>query len=212
LLGQIYLVRHGQTAWNKARIYRGRRDVQLNEQGRQEAERAGQALRDVPLVCVYTSPLSRAKETAQRIAALHDAELRIEPEFTDLDYGQWTEYWDMEIHRKFPKELAVWENTPQLMNFPRGETLDIVRARAMSRLKAIARLHRDDAVAIVTHRAVLKVMFCAIKGLDTSHFWDMRIDTAAISVAESNGARLRFTVENDTRHIQSMIGHDSVDF
>ena len=186
--------------------------MQLNEQGRQEAERAGQALRDVPLVCVYTSPLSRARETAERVAELHDVELRLEPAFTDLDYGTWTEYWDMEIHRKFPKESEVWQNTPHLMRFPGGETLDRVRARAMARFKELARLHRDDVIAIVTHRAVLKVMFCAIKGLDNSHFWDIRLDTAAISVVESNGARLRFTVENDTRHIQSLIGHDSVDF
>ena len=65
-MGRIYLVRHGQTAWNKARIFRGRADVPLNEQGRREAACAAEALRAVPLTCVYTSPLSRARETGAR--------------------------------------------------------------------------------------------------------------------------------------------------
>ena len=211
-MGQIYLVRHGQTAWNKARIFRGRTDVQLNEQGRREAVCAARALRDVPLACVYTSPLSRARETAENIARLHGVSVCAEPAFVDIDYGRWTEYWDMEVRRKFRDQHELWERSPERMRFPGGESLQDVRARAVPRLGELAKRHGAEAVAMVSHRVVLKLLLCEAKGLDNSHFWDIRLDTAAISLVESNGASLKLIVENDTRHVQSLLEHDSVDF
>ena len=138
-MGQIYLVRHGETAWNKAKIFRGRRDIPLNEQGRLEAACAARALRQVPLAAVYSSPLSRARETAETVAAGRDLGVTVDEAFTDLDYGEWTEYWDVEARAKFGDQYRQWKESPHLVKFPDGESLDDVRRRAAPRLTELAR-------------------------------------------------------------------------
>jgi len=211
-VGQIYLVRHGQTAWNKARIFRGRTDVRLNEEGRREAARAARVLRDVPFSCIYTSPLSRAGETARIVSSAHSVPVRPDPAFIDIDYGAWTEYWDTEARRKFRDQYRVWEESPHLVKFPGGESLADVRNRAMPRVRELARRHQRETIALVSHRVVLKVIICAVKGLDNSHFWKVRLDTGSISILESQGDTLRILVENDAGHLASLCGHESSDF
>ena len=211
-MGRIYLVRHGQTAWNKARIFRGRRDVRLNEQGRREAARSAQALRDVNFKCLYASPLSRARETAEIIAAGRDLEIIPDSAFTDIDYGEWTEYWDVEARRKFGDQYKLWEDSPHLMKFPGGESLEDVRRRSVSRLMGLAEQHAGEIIGVVSHRAVLKVLLCEAKGLDNSHFWKVPLDTCAISILDYAAGRLRVVAENDVAHVRTLAEHDSLDF
>jgi broad specificity phosphatase PhoE len=211
-LGQIYLVRHGETAWNKAKIFRGRRDIPLDDQGRLEAACAARALREVPLVALYSSPLSRARETAEAIAAGHGLPVIVDEAFTDIDYGEWTEYWDAEARRKFGDQYRQWKESPHRVKFPGGESLDDVRRRAAPRLMELARQHSEGTIALVSHRVVLKLLLCEAKGLDNSHFWEVRLDTGAISVLEYGKGTLRVAVENDTRHFQGLTDRGSVDF
>ncbi len=211
-MGQIYLVRHGQTAWNRARIFRGRRDVRLNEQGRREALCAAQALRDVPFKRLYCSPLSRARDTAEILADGRGIRVVPDAAFTDLDYGEWTEYWDIEARRKFRELYHLWETSPHRVRFPGGESLEEVRRRAVQRLLEIAERHARETIGLVSHRVVLKLLLCQAKGRPNSTFWEIHLDTGAISVLEYNSGRLRVLLENDRRHLESLIEHDSVDF
>jgi len=213
IVGIVYLVRHGQTAWNKARIFRGRADVRLDEQGRLEAVAAAGALRNVTLAHVYCSPLSRARETAKAIARLHQAPLEPVPAFTDIDYGDWTEFWDVEARRRFKDTYEVWETRPHLVKFPNGESLDNVRTRAYPRLVALARKHKRSTIAVVTHRVVIKALLCAVKELDNSHFWEIRLDTGAISTLELRNNGFKCVRINDTSHLDRISSRTSgVDF
>jgi broad specificity phosphatase PhoE len=211
-LGQIYVVRHGATAWNKANIFRGRRDIPLDEQGRLEAAHAARALSEVPLAAIYSSPLSRARETAEAIADGRGLAVIVDEAFTDIDYGEWTEYWETEVRRKFRGRYRQWKESPHLVKFPGGESLDDVRHRAAPRLMQLARRHPESAIALVSHRVVLKLLLCEAKGLDNSHFWDVRLDTGAISVVECKGGKLRVVIENDTRHVRGLTGRKREDF
>lgn len=211
-MGQIYLVRHGETAWNKAKIFRGRRDVPLDAQGRLEAAAVAQALREVVFDRICASPLSRARETAEAIAAGRSMEVVADGAFTDIDYGEWTEYWDVEARRKFSEQYRQWHESPQLVKFPGGESLDDVRQRAVPRLLELGRRHDESLIALVSHRVVLKVLLLAAKGLDNSHFWQVPLDTGAISVVECRAGTLRLVVENDTRHLHGQAGHGTIDF
>ena len=179
-MGRIILVRHGQTTWNRARIFRGRANVRLSELGRREAQCAAEALRDVPLRAVYCSPLLRAKETAEILAAPHRLPVIPDPAFLDVDFGDWTEFFESEIERRFRKEYETWRQTPHLMRFPRGENLEEVRLRAAARFRELAAAHAEEHVAVVSHRVALKLLLCEMKGLDNSHFNEMRIATCGI--------------------------------
>jgi len=212
VLGEIYLVRHGETAWNKAKIFRGRRDIPLDEQGRLEAACTARALREVPLAALYSSPLSRARETAETIAAGRGLAVAVDEAFTDIDYGEWTEYWDTEARLKFGDQYRQWKESPHLVKFPGGESLDEVRRRVVPRLKELAQRNPDGTIALVSHRVALKLLLCEAKGLDNSHFWEVRLDTGAISVLEYGNGTLRVAVENDTRHLQGLTDHGTKDF
>lgn len=179
-MAQIYLIRHGQTAWNKTKIFRGRRDVPLDEQGRLEAASAAKALHGIPFGCIYTSPLARARQTAGTIADGRGVELLADEAFTDIDYGEWTGYSDVEARQKFPELYRLWKESPHLMRFPGGESLDNVRHRAAPRLIELAQRCASQTrqpVALVSHRVVLKLLLCEAKGLDNSHFWAVKLDT-----------------------------------
>ena len=86
---QIILVRHGQTPWNKDKIFRGSRDIPLNDTGREEARLAGEWLKTETIHAAYCSPLSRARDTGEAIARHHGLQVLDLPGLTDLCYGDW---------------------------------------------------------------------------------------------------------------------------
>lgn len=86
---RIILVRHGQTPWNKDKIFRGSVDIPLNDQGREEARLAGEWLKGETIHAAYTSPLSRSRDTAEAIARHHGLEVADLPGLSDLCYGDW---------------------------------------------------------------------------------------------------------------------------
>ena len=86
---RIYLVRHGTTEWNKEEIFRGRIDCKLNDTGLAEARALEGYFRGVVIDSIYSSPLSRAAETAQAVAVPKGLTVIPDPAFIDLDYGEW---------------------------------------------------------------------------------------------------------------------------
>ena len=86
---RIILVRHGQTPWNLDKIFRGSKDIPLNDQGREEARLAGEWLKGETIHAAYASPLSRARDTADAIARHHGLAVADLPGLTDLCYGDW---------------------------------------------------------------------------------------------------------------------------
>jgi broad specificity phosphatase PhoE len=85
----IYLARHGQTAWNKEEIFRGRTDVPLDETGLRQAELAGEYFKGMEIHAIYSSPLSRALETAQKIAQSHNIKVQPLQGILDMSFGRW---------------------------------------------------------------------------------------------------------------------------
>jgi broad specificity phosphatase PhoE len=210
---QVYLVRHGQTAWNAELIFRGRRDIELNEQGEREANAIAGALRDKNLDAIYTSPLTRAVETARPLAALLHCKITPVQGLTDINYGAWEGLAYQEIKITYPDLLATWEQEPELVRFPHGETLDEVRERSYGVLRELAQKHANESILIVSHRVVNKVLLCALLGLGTGHFWNIKQDTGCINVLEYSSQRFVLCLLNDTCHLRGVAdGADHPDF
>jgi len=185
-MARIILVRHGETDWNKQEIFRGRMDVNLNQNGIKQAEAIGEELKERKLDVVYSSPLSRAQLTAKIIADYHNLEVNVEQGFVDLNYGKWQGISHEDVKAQYPELYALWQKQPHLVKFPAGECLDDVRHRTINTLEKIISKHNSDTVAIVAHRVVNKVMLCAVLGLETSHFWLIRQDTCCINIFEDS--------------------------
>jgi broad specificity phosphatase PhoE len=199
----IYLVRHGQTAWNKEEIFRGRTDIPLNETGRKEALLAGQYLRGVKVDSVYSSPLSRAFETAETIARYQGKEVQTLDGLIDIDFGQWQGVSREEVKKRYGELYRQWKENPHLVRFPEGESLEEVRERALEAIHETVRHHATEILVMVSHRVVNKIVICGLLGLDNSHFWEIGQDTCCINILEF-GKGFTLLRLNDSSHLVSM--------
>jgi broad specificity phosphatase PhoE len=197
----IILARHGETEWNAEEIFRGRIDIELNETGIREAELLAKYLSDMTIAAIYSSPLKRALQTAEMIARHHDVKVEVAPQLIDLDYGEWQGLSHETVRDRYGQLYHEWLNNPQLVKMPAGESLDDVRRRTISLVEDIM-AKVEGAIVLVSHRVIHKVLICALLALDISHFWNIRIDTAGISVFAYEDDRFVLTRHNDTSFLK----------
>ncbi len=202
-MATIYLIRHGQTDWNKKKRFRGRADVPLNDHGRREAEALAKHLSAIRADACYSSPLSRARETAEIIARPHSLDVMTNDGIIDVDYGEWQGLSEDRAREEHAEIYQRWRERPHHTKFPNGESLTMVRKRALASLEAIRADNPDGVVLVVAHRVVTKVVMCAVLGLGNAAFWRIRQDNCAYNVIELslNGAVI--VAVNDTCHLSA---------
>ncbi|MCG6944795.1 MAG: histidine phosphatase family protein [Deltaproteobacteria bacterium] len=211
-MSRVYLVRHGQTAWNVGEIFRGRADIPLDETGKHEAHLAGETLKDETLHAVYSSPLSRSMETADNIAKFHDISVTPLDAIVDISYGEWEGLGNQEVQQKYPELHALWLSEPHKVIFPGGESLDEVRSRTMAALENLLVKHQDENFVLVAHRVPNKVICCAVLGLDNSHFWRIQQDTASTNLFVYQNGQWIISYLNDTSYLKSLGKETLADF
>ncbi len=199
----IYLIRHGQTDWNRDKIFRGRADVPLNERGREEASALSRHLEHVRPRACYSSPLSRAFETAEIACRPHSLKVQSDEGVIDIDYGTWQGLPDAEVSKRFAPLRRRWLETPHRVKFPGGESLAMVRKRALDSLERIRFEHPEGIVFVVAHRVVTKVIMCAALGLANSAFWKIRQDNCAYNIIELSEQGAVVVLMNDTCHMRA---------
>ncbi len=209
----IYLVRHGQTAWNKEEIFRGRTDVPLDETGLKQAELVGEYFKEVKIQSIYSSPLSRAWQTAERIARIHHLKVQPLEGIMDMSFGNWEGRSHQEIRESDPETYRQWREEPHLVRLPGGETLEDVRRRAMASLKEALEKHPEETLVFVSHRVVNKVLLCGILGIENSHFWQIAQDTTAINLIQYRKGKYILWLMNETCHLKPLHeGRAKIDF
>ena len=200
----IYLVRHGQTAWNKEEVFRGRTDIPLNETGLREAGLAGEYFKGLELHAIYSSPLTRAFQTAQQIARFHPLEVRPLDGLIDMSFGSWEGRSLREVEERDEAHFRQWREQPHLVKIPGGETLDEVRARAVAALGEAIGEHPEKTIVLVSHRVINKVLLCSILGLDNSHFWQIAQGTTAINLIQYRNGKYILSLMNEACHLKSL--------
>jgi broad specificity phosphatase PhoE len=198
----IYLVRHGQTAWNKEEVFRGRADVPLNEEGLREASLAAEYFREMEVQAIYSSPLSRAWQTAQKIGDVVRREITPLDGINDMRFGTWEGQSLRDVQHHDGERYTQWREAPHLVKIPGGESLDEVRVRAMAALEDVVRSHAGTSVILVSHRVINKVLICGILGLDNSHFWQIGQDTTAINLIQHRHGRYILSLMNESCHLK----------
>jgi broad specificity phosphatase PhoE len=212
MISRVYLVRHGQTAWNVGEIFRGRADIPLDETGRQEVHLAGEALKNETLHAIYSSPLSRSMETAENIAKFHNLPVTPLDAIIDVSYGEWEGSGNQKIQQEYPELYALWLHEPHKVHFPEGESLEEVRFRTMRSLEQLLAKHRDENFVLVAHRVPNKVICCSLLGLDNSHFWRIQQDTACTNLFTYQDGQWNISFLNDTSYLRSLEKEPLADF
>jgi phosphoserine phosphatase len=195
---KLLLIRHGETAWNTAEIFRGRVNVGLSAVGLRQAAQIAEYLKSQHLQAIYCSPLPRGTQTAEKIAELQGLPAQPMEEFNDQGFGKWEGMPRQDVQIRYPEIFGQWLVRPDLARIPGGESLDEASQRAMKGVSRILAKHESGTVAIVTHRVITKVLSCALLGLDNSHFWNIEMDTCSITTFVHNGQFFILTGLNDT--------------
>ena len=161
---RLLLLRHGQTDWNAQQRFQGQADVPLNAAGRHQAEAVRGVFADVHLDAVYSSPLSRALDTAR--LARPGAEIHTDPRLMEIDVGSWSGLtWD-EVKASMPDYEAKYANGVDFRRSPEGETLADVVARGLPALRTIAAAHEGGTVLVVSHGLLLNRVIHAMVGAE----------------------------------------------
>lgn len=176
----IHLLRHGETAWNIEKVFRGRAEVPLTDNGRKQAELAAGYLKDQGVQAIYTSPLERAVETAMPVAKLTGLEPISEEAFTGMDFGLWQGRPHREVKEEYPELFEKFHKQPADMRIPEGETFQEVMDRGMEGLAGIREKHPDQTVLIVTHRVICKLLVLGVMGQGPDRFWQIKLDTCSV--------------------------------
>jgi broad specificity phosphatase PhoE len=208
---ELILARHGETEWNVEEVFRGRIDVELNQNGIKQAELLAEYLSELKIEAVYSSPLKRALKTAEAVARRHRLRVETNPGLNDCDFGQWQGLSLREVKDKYKKLYEQWAESPQLVKIPGGESLDEVRERALKVVNGVIAKH-SGAVVLVAHRVVNKVLICALLGLDNSHFWNIRQDVGGTTFFSYQDGRLVLTRHNDTSYLRPLKRGELRDF
>ena len=198
---EIVLVRHGETDWNVAEVFRGRIDIELSETGLKRAELLAEYLGDLRIAAIYSSPLKRALKTAEMIAGHHNLNVEIAPGLVDFDYGEWQGLSHEVVKDRYKELYAEWIKNPHQVKMPTGESLNDVRRRVSSVVDSVV-ARNEGTVVLVAHRVVNKVLICFSLGLDNSHFWNIRQDTCGITTFTYENERFILTKHNDTSFLR----------
>jgi probable phosphoglycerate mutase len=189
-------------------VFRGRKDVPLNERGREQAAGVAGALADPPVTAVYSSPMVRALDTARAIADRHGLEPVTDDAFNNIDLGAWQGGWKEKVKAEQPELWRLWLEDPDSLQIPGGETLAQVRERSYTRALELARKHPEERIVIVSHRSVTKLLGGALLGLEKGYFWSFYIDNAAYAVFGFNEGAFVLLKWNEGCHL----GEKTVEF
>lgn len=200
---KLILVRHGETAWNRDGVVQGRKDIELSELGRQQAELVALALKDEPIEGIYSSPLKRALETARAIARNHQAPLELDACLIELDAGELDGLTYQEMRSGYSEFLKEWARDAGPVKLPGGECLQELQDRAWPSIERIKAKHPKGTVVVVSHNFAILTIICKAIGLRLCDFRRLRLGVAGLTVIDFSERGAVLALLNDTCHLRT---------
>jgi broad specificity phosphatase PhoE len=205
---RLVLVRHGETEHNRGQVTLGRADVPLNERGAAQARAlassfAGSASQRP--VAIYSSPLSRARATAEEIAGALGLDVIIDDGLIEMDVGEMEHLTGAELRERYPDFLRAWLSGDAAdARMPGGETLREVQQRSWDAIERMRAQHPEDTAVAVSHNFVIITAICRALELPLSHFRRIRQALAARTVLDVRDDFATLLQLNDNAHLVAM--------
>ena len=187
----VYLLRHGATAANREVPYRllGRSlDLPLDDEGAEQARRAGKALRHYPLAAVYTSPMLRAVETAARVAWPHGLEPVVVEGLIEADLGRWEGLTWEQARAADPEHHETFLAHPGTVPYPDGESFRDAQQRMLPAIAELASRHLGERIAVVSHNVTNRAYVAGLMGIPIDRAREIRQSNGGISVIRYDGS------------------------
>jgi phosphoserine phosphatase len=183
---RLILVRHGESEWNRIGRYQGQLDAPLSDLGLRQAEALGNRLANERLDAIYSSPLQRARRTADAIATRHP-HLTIEEDaaLLEIHHGDWQGMYAPDVRERYAEMLDEWRTYPTRSQMPNGESFSNILKRTLNFRERMCREHTADASIVVsTHDVVVKILIADALGMHMDRINRLWITNASISVVE----------------------------
>ena len=183
---RIFLIRHGETNWNKEGRFQGQIDIPLNENGKDQARKTFEYLKNIPFNKAFSSSMNRPYETAQ-IILQNKKNLKIKKidSLVEISHGLWEGKLEAEIREKWPSLLKNWHDKPEEVMMPEGESIKDVSDRSIKAFDKISLSQQDNDLTLLdAHDAVNKTLICNILGINYSNIWMIKQGNGGITVID----------------------------
>lgn len=199
----LYIVRHCEARGNVDRIFQGHTDADISEKGKAQLERLAERFRDIPLDAVYSSPLKRARLTADAINRYHGLPVHIHPGLIEIHggYMEGKPWADFPVTN--PEDARRWNLEPWLFAPQGGESMQAVYDRIWRAVGDIVTAEEGGAVAVASHGCAIRNLLCRAKGWPIQRLAEVAwCDNTGVSILEFDGPdKCRVVLENDISHL-----------
>lgn len=199
---RLYLVRHGETEWNRNSRTQGSTDTLLTPRGIWQAERVAERLEKENVTALYSSDLKRAYYTAKAIGDRLQFVVKTSPDFREMNLGNWEGKTLEEIKQEFNEIFSAWRTKPHETVIPGGEDLIRVQERALKGVSGLIKKHPGEKIVLVSHGITIKALVFGLLDIDLIYFRKIRMDNGSVSMIDfKNDGNVLVTL-NDTYHLK----------
>ncbi|MBN2134102.1 MAG: histidine phosphatase family protein [Acidobacteria bacterium] len=200
----VFIARHGQTDWNREKRFQGRNDIPLNDTGRVQAEALSNKLRDQGIEKIFSSPRSRASETAQIVNRAVNAPVEIVDDLREISHGIYDGLTINEVEEQHGESIIKWREDRINVSPPEGESIRECAERLIPVYERIITETGDKTILVVSHMVVTKVLLIHILGAPLESFWRFDQGSTALNKIRytSKGPVIEFL--NYTEHIKNI--------
>ncbi len=199
---KFYLLRHGETEWNKLGKFQGLTDVSLNDRGLAQAKDSARAALGWEHDALYSSSLTRTVQVAEEIRKVTGTPIVTQPGLRELSLGDLEGVTGAEMREGWPELYASWRKNPADVQMPNGESLSQLQERAWQVIQDIERHHADDSgVVVVCHNFTIRTIICAILDIPLYNFHRMSLGLGALCTFESDSGVRRLVTYNCNSHL-----------
>ncbi len=199
-----YLIRHGETSWNKDNRIQGWTDISLSELGFKQAEVLAHTLKHLSVQAVYSSDLSRAYQTALAYQKLSNQQIVMDQALREIHFGSWEgKTWNEIItENKDEYGSGLYDNPDSRTHL--GESMNMFKSRASLHFRSIVEKHPKDNVLIFTHGGNIRMIILDLLKQEIDFKHHIPIDNASVTVIEKTiEGTLSIVCQNDTSHLKS---------
>jgi alpha-ribazole phosphatase len=177
---RVWLIRHGETEEKSRNRCYGSLNIKLSDAGRKQIAGVAEYLKTEPIAAIYSSPRSRAVESAELLARA----VEVIPDLAEINFGDFEGLTYDEIALRYPNVYQEWMNTPTRVQFPNGESFTQMRDRVVNAFQALLAAHQEQTIAIVSHGGVNRIIIAWALQMPDAAIFRLAQPYAAVSLLE----------------------------
>ena len=198
---KIYLIRHGETEWNKIGKLQGSSDIKLLPEGIKQAHMLADHAPFHAVDAIYSSDLSRAVMTAEILAEKFNLPVIKERGLRETTFGDWEGRYLSDLAKENPKGFEYFFTTPDKVQPPNGETFLQSQARIMNALDEIIADNEDKSIIVVSHGAAIRLIICAALEMRIRKMWAIGQYNMALNILIYDEGVFSVELLNNTMHL-----------